>query len=312
LTNISVIIPVFNTERLVAEAIRSVLAQTHEDFELILVDDGSTDGSAAVCAGFDDPRIRLVRQQNRGLAGARNAGIRHARGDLLAFLDADDAWMPDKLVRHLDHLGSHPEVGVSFSHSALMDDAGRLTGRYQTPPGGDVSPGQLLMDNPVANGSTPVVRREALDAIAFDRGERCWFDPELRRVEDLDCWLRIALSTSWRIACLPEVLTVYRLSSAGLSTDGAAMLADWQRVLERARALDPELIGAVERPARARLLRYLSGRAVRARQPDQALHLIVAALRTDVAILWQQPRASWLTLAAAVALSPYRLRPGTE
>ncbi|HZV11070.1 MAG TPA: glycosyltransferase family 2 protein, partial [Novosphingobium sp.] len=91
---VSVIMPVYNVEPYVAEAITSVLAQTYADFELIIVDDGGQDRSVEICQGFEDPRIRIVHQANRGLAGARNTGILAARGRYLAFLDSDDRWLP--------------------------------------------------------------------------------------------------------------------------------------------------------------------------------------------------------------------------
>jgi len=110
---VSVVIPAFNAVRFLTGSIPSVLAQTWTDFELIVVDDGSTDATAACVQAFDDPRIRLVSQTNRGLAGARNGGIREARGTYIAFLDADDLWHPEKLARHVAHLQSQPGVGVS-------------------------------------------------------------------------------------------------------------------------------------------------------------------------------------------------------
>jgi glycosyltransferase involved in cell wall biosynthesis len=87
--------PVYNVERYVAQAVQSVLAQTYGDFELLIVDDGGQDRSVAICAGFDDPRIRILPQTNRGLAGARNTGILAARGQYVAFLDPDDRWLPE-------------------------------------------------------------------------------------------------------------------------------------------------------------------------------------------------------------------------
>ena len=96
---ISVIVPIYGAEKWIEATVKSVLAQTLTDFELILVDDGSPDRSIEICESFDDPRIRIVRQENRGLPGARNTGIRHAKGELLAFLDADDIWRSDKLQK---------------------------------------------------------------------------------------------------------------------------------------------------------------------------------------------------------------------
>lgn len=109
--HISVVIPVFNGERFLAEAVESVRARPETGVEIVVVDDGSTDGTAAVAAGLGD-RIRLIRQPNRGAAAARNAGIRAARADVLAFLDADDRFTPDKLDLQLERLRRNPEVGI--------------------------------------------------------------------------------------------------------------------------------------------------------------------------------------------------------
>ncbi len=130
---VSVIVPAYNAARFLPESIPSVLAQTWTDFELIVVNDGSTDDTVACVEAFTDPRIRLVSQANRGLAGARNGGIRAARGSFIALLDADDLWHPEKLARHVAHLQSRPGVGVSYSASAFMDDAGRDMHLMQTP-----------------------------------------------------------------------------------------------------------------------------------------------------------------------------------
>ena len=113
--HVSVIMPVYNVERFVAVAVQSVLDQRFADFELLIIDDVSPDRSIAICEAFDDKRIRIVRhEKNRGLAGARNSGIRHARGDLLAFLDSDDCWHPDKLALELWGYGQRlsPDLGT--------------------------------------------------------------------------------------------------------------------------------------------------------------------------------------------------------
>lgn len=302
---ISVIVPVYNVERYVGAAIASVLAQSFTDFEVIAVDDGSPDRSFDVLSSIADDRIRIVRQTNRGLAGARNAGIRAARGAWIAMLDADDLFHPKKLERHADHLSRHPEIGVSFCHSALIDDEGNDLGKAQTPRADRVTAERLLLSNPLSNGSTAVLRREVFDDVAFESNGRIqYFDEGLRRsqgVEDLDLWLRIAMTTNWQIECLPEILTCYRLNSAGLSVDGRQMVASWQRVVDKARSFDPELVSRCERPARARLLRYLASRAVQAGDPSGAWSLIVDALKNDPSILWKQMRPTMSTLAATLA-----------
>jgi glycosyltransferase involved in cell wall biosynthesis len=163
---VSVLMPVYGAERFVAAAVRSVLAQTYEAFELLIVDDASPDGSIERCERFDDPRIRILRHgENRGLAAARNTAIRHARGAYLALLDADDAWLPTKLERHVAHLEARPRVGVSFSRSAFIEEGGQPSHYYQMPCLDGIDVKRVLCRNPIGNGSSPMIRREVFEAI---------------------------------------------------------------------------------------------------------------------------------------------------
>jgi glycosyltransferase involved in cell wall biosynthesis len=120
---VSVVIPVYNGAATVGRAIRSVLAQTCQDFEIVAVDDGSTDDTPAVLAAFGD-RVRVIHQQNRGLSAARNAGARAARGDYLAFLDDDDEWVPEKLARFVAALDADPGCVLAYSDVVLVDGDG--------------------------------------------------------------------------------------------------------------------------------------------------------------------------------------------
>lgn len=116
---VSVILPVYGVEKYIQQTIQSVLDQTYQNFEIIVVDDESPDKSVEICQGFDDSRITIIHQKNRGLAGARNTGIRHAKGDYLAFLDGDDLWHPEKLEKHVYHLESSPNVGGELQQFCL-------------------------------------------------------------------------------------------------------------------------------------------------------------------------------------------------
>src|SRR5438132_1599837 len=116
---VSVVIPVYNGERYLADAIQSVRDQTYQNFEVIVVDDGSTDGSADVAQRFGEA-IRYVHQANGGVCKARNAGIAAARGAYIAFLDQDDLWLPDKLAAQVTYLDSHPEVGAVYCQCQVM------------------------------------------------------------------------------------------------------------------------------------------------------------------------------------------------
>ena len=149
---VSVIMPVYNAEATIAEAIRSVLDQSFGDLELLIVNDGTPDSSMAVCATFNDDRIRIINQENRGLAGARNTGIRAACGEFIALIDSDDSWTTDKLMMHIIHLEASPHVGVSYAGSTFIDEASEPIGLMQTPAKGEASAAQILMRNPIGNG----------------------------------------------------------------------------------------------------------------------------------------------------------------
>ncbi|WP_107851519.1 glycosyltransferase family 2 protein [Oceanimonas marisflavi] len=316
MTAISVIMPVYKVEQFVADAVRSVLAQTFTDFELLIIDDCSPDNSIAICEQFDDPRIRIIRHStNRGLAGARNTGIRHARGELLAFLDSDDLWLPEKLERHVAHLAARPEVGVSFSRSAFINEDGSATQCFQMPRLTDIEPGYYLCRNPIGNGSAPVIRAGVFEQIRYalpgDDNEYGYFDEALRRSEDIECWIRIALTTGWKIEGIPAPLTLYRLNAGGLSASLLAQLASWEQVIKKTRRYAPEFVARWEDTARAYQLRYLARQAIRLHDGPMALRLSGRALATDARILWQEPGRTLLTLAAAtvLSLSPNLLAP---
>lgn len=304
MTTVSVIIPMYNVEAYIAAAIDCVLAQTFRDFELLIVNDGSSDSSALICRSYNDPRIREIRQANRGLAGARNTGIRQARGRYLAFLDADDLWEPDKLEEHVAHLEQNPEVGVSYCQSRFMDDAGQPMGLMQSPKLSDVNAVDVLCRNPVGNGSAAVIRREVFAAIGFrarlhGEEEVFYFDESFRQSEDIECWIRIAATTGWKFAGIGRPLTWYRTNAGGLSANLEAQYESWNRAIGKARRYAPDLIKGWGDSARAYQLRYLARRAVRSRNARVALNLIHRALRTDASILLSEPGRTLLTLGTA-------------
>lgn len=306
---VSVIIPTYNVEKYIAQTLESVLAQSYTNFEVIIVDDQCSDLSIEICRQFqlNDPRIKIIHQQNRGLAGARNTGIRYAQGDYLAFLDADDLWLPEKLAKHIQHLDSEPQVGVSFSRSSFIDDKGKSLGIYQMPKLSGITPAHLLCRNPVGNGSAPVIRREVFEQIRFEKNyhgtlEDCYFDESFRQSEDIECWFRIVVQTSWKIEGLPDALTLYRVNEEGLSANILKQLDSWEQLITKHREIYPEVVKSYENPARAYQLRYLARRAVRLKQGQMAVELVNRALSTHWKIIFAEPNRTILTMCAAYFL----------
>lgn len=303
---VSVVIPLYQTERYIAEAIGSVLAQTFTDFELIVVDDGSRDRGPEIARGYAarDKRVRVVTQENRGLAGARNTGIRHAKGEFIALLDADDRWLADKLARHVALMTEDPAIGLSFCASRLIDDDGEPTGLVQHPARLAPRPEHVFCRNPVGNGSAPVIRRGALKAIAFTDpvlGRECWFDESFRQSEDIECWLRIATTGLWRLAGTAEILTEYRVNTTGLSANVTQQFASWCRFRTKVKGYAPALERTWGDLAEAYQLRYLARRAVRSGDATTAIRLMRDALAKDYRIATQEPGRTFVTAVAALA-----------
>lgn len=310
MNKVSIIIPVYNVEKYIAATVLSVLQQTYTNFELLIIDDGSPDQSIKICQSFTDPRIKIIRQQNRGVAAARNTGIRYSQGQYLAFLDADDLWVPQKLEKHIEHLESSHTVGVSFSRSAFIDEVGEPIGLYQMSKLKDITPLDLLCRTPIGNGSVAVFRKEVFEEIKFQDNlygeiEDFYFDDDrqLHPSEDVECWLRIAIQTNWKMEGLPEFLTLYRVNPNGFSAQIFKKLSSWETMLEKAKAYTPsELICQWEAPAMSYQLRHLARRAVTLKAHRTAIKFVNRSLYTYWRIIIEEPQRTILTLAAVYSL----------
>lgn len=182
---VSVVIPTYNRARLLRRAIQSVLAQTFTDFEILIVDDGSTDDTPAVVEGFDDARIRYLPQpENAGVSAARNRGLREARGAFIAFLDSDDTWYPHKLALQVPQMRDLPD-DVGLLYCGVENDDGRGNCSLVTPTHRGDLYRQLLLSN-VLHGTSGVMIRRAVVATAG------FFDEGIPAIEDYDYWLRVA------------------------------------------------------------------------------------------------------------------------
>jgi glycosyltransferase involved in cell wall biosynthesis len=220
----SVVVPAYNAERTLAETIDSVFAQSAQDFELLIVDDGSTDGTLELARSFEvDPRVRVIHQQNTGLAGARNAGIRAAGGRFVAFLDSDDLWMPEFLRATGDALEA--DLGAAFAYTdgwALDDRRGRLRRATvmarQYPPVPPPSEAADFLDELIERNfilAEATVRMSALEDVGV-------FVQSLPAVEDYELWLRM-LAHGYRAVRPPGLLLIRRDHETSMSKDALLM-----------------------------------------------------------------------------------------
>jgi glycosyltransferase involved in cell wall biosynthesis len=241
--HVSVIIPVYNSQRYIRESIESVLHQDYDDYEVIVVDDGSTDNTKATVLALGGP-IRYLHQSNQGPAAARNTGIAAARGELICFLDADDLWYPQKLRTHVDFMARNPQIGLVFSDEDEFDEDGvmcpSLLGKSQFHPeitsesGIDAAFQKLLVENFIPT-SMVTVRKECFQTTGV-------LDVALRASEDRDMWSRIAVH--FPIACIPVLLGRKRAVANSVSRDLETTLRARIRLWRKARHLFPDLAPA--------------------------------------------------------------------
>jgi len=303
----SIVVPAFNVQSTISETLDALLDQTFSDYEIIIVNDGSTDATAEVIAPFaSHPKIKIITQRNRGLAGARNTGIAAAKGAVIGFCDSDDLWEPTKLQAHVSHFKNNPEVGVSYSGSALINDNGDSLGSAQRPRLNNVSISHILKRNPIGNGSAVVIRREVLQEIAYRpecEAHRDWFfDETFRQSEDIECWMRIALTTNWKFEGVEGLLTKYRINSGGLSAATQRQLDAWDRMVSKLSPLNPAFFDLHLGAARAYQLRYLARRAISDLDANRAGEMMVASLRHSLRPLFEEPAKTVTTLGALCVL----------
>jgi glycosyltransferase involved in cell wall biosynthesis len=232
---VSVVIPAYDAERYLGEAIESVLAQTYAPAETIVVDDGSSDGTAAVARSY--PGVKLIAQENAGPAAARNRGFAACHGDLIAFHDADDLMTPDKLAVQVGEMLADPAISCVLAEQELLVETGAELPFWaegtKVPTVMPARPEELA-DEPDVHTMTMVVRREVFERVGG-------FDEEMRSAEDVD-WLLRAAEDGVEFARLPRVLLRRRVHPASLTQDAAAgrsghFLALKKRI-ERHRARD--------------------------------------------------------------------------
>jgi glycosyltransferase involved in cell wall biosynthesis len=218
---VSVIIPAYNRAQWIGASIQSVLDQTYTDYEIIVVDDGSTDDTAEVIRAFTD-RVRYVYQENGGAAAARNRGMRESRGEYLAFLDSDDLFMPEKLQKQVEYLQHNPHIGMVYSAYSNIDGNNNELGIVSAQHTGHIYRQFLFHCN--IQTSTIMIRRQVAKAV----GE---FDVYLRLPEDIDYWIRIA--RHYEIGAIDEPLSRFRTHPGNIERDPEKILNYFLYIAEK-------------------------------------------------------------------------------
>jgi len=234
---VSVVTATYNMGDYIAETLDSILGQDYPDVESIVIDDGSTDHTSEVLARYaDDPRVRVVRQENAGQTVAKNRGIAESQGEFIAFCDADDTWVPHKLSRQLPRFAD-PEVAVVYSDINCIDGAGADLDQATMDKFEGRITGPLLIDNFV-HFPTVVVRADVLEEVNG-------FDESLTMSIDYDLWLRI--SVKYKFALVREKLANYRIWEGQMSKKEGERLENFFRLLRRFEAKYPDAAAPAEK-----------------------------------------------------------------
>jgi len=266
---ISVLLPVRNGEAYLREALESVLAQTHRELELLVVDDGSDDATHAILSSYEDPRLRVIRQEPQGLVPALRRGLADVRGEVLARMDADDVSLPHRLERQLEALAADERLALVGCAVETIDDGGRVTGSWSLPVDDAALRRRLLLRNPFTHGAV-VLRRAAVEAAG---GYRADYGAN----EDYDLWRRLA--REWRLGAVPDALYRYRVHPAAVTKTRVEDRVSARERLRDELWRDPALLGALhgeEEPVEARAL---AREALRRRRLALGVRLAARALR---------------------------------
>lgn len=283
-------VPAYNAQATITETLESVTQQTFTDFELIVVDDGSTDATSTRAAAIDDSRVRVILTENGGVARARNRGINEARGQHIAFIDADDLWRPTKLQRQLDQLDANADAGVCVTAAMRIDGRSRELGPIPLVlDDNDICTSLLLYSMVAGCVSSGLVRRSALETAGL-------FNPAFSQCADWDLWLR--LSRSARFLSISDDLVLYRVHSHNMSGNVGLLESDTFAVLD---AFYEDPLSAPYLPLRDRVYSnhwmICSGSYLHTGKPLEAVRCLMRGLRAhpaNVARPLALPRR-WLT-----------------
>jgi len=301
---VSAIIPAYNAARFIEATLESILAQTYQNIEVIVVDDGSKDATPEIVRKFSDrdPRITLIQQANAGVAAARNRAIQSAKGEFVAPIDADDIWYPHKLEKQVQcFLEANSEVGLVYAWSAHIDEDGGLTGGFNA----GNREGRVLLDlvyrDFVGNGSVPLMRRSCLEQIGgYNKNLR---ERESQGCEDWDIALRMAELYEFRV--VPEILVGYRQSFGSMSSLGTVMQKSYNLTVTTIKANHPEIPNIIYQWSKAEFYYYLAQGARQGGKQGRAFTCLLQSAQLDPKIILQR-RSFYRSLVAIVLSLPFQ------
>ncbi len=250
---VSVILPTFNREKYILEAINSVLDQTLQDFELLVVDDGSTDNTNSIISRIEDQRVICTYQANQGRSAARNNAIRHARGKYIAFLDSDDLYLPDKLLTQTSFLELNPLIHMVYTDAACIDESGQSINNftYKATASGKIYADIAFFLPVTITLPSVMMRRQVLEVSGY-------FDESMDRFEDTDLWRRVA--KKFQVAAMPTITVKVRTHSDNTlaSQDPGSIISSIDYYLAKIKNEDQDISFLVRAAGESRLLRYYS------------------------------------------------------
>ncbi len=271
---ISVIVPAYNAERTILETIGSLQWQTFSDFEMIVIDDGSTDRTLARVNTVRDARLKVFSYENAGVSIARNRGLQHAQGDFITFIDADDLWTPNKLECQFAALSECQKAGVAYSRTCFMDEQGKTFHvDNMTLPQGDVYAKLLTKNFLLSPGSNPLIRRQAFESANG-------FDSSLTHGEDWDLYLRLA--ARWEFVAVNQPQVFYRQSATSASSQVGVMEQNSLKVIEKSFQAAPLSLKPLKKQSLANLYQFLAHLYISRCTEKDSVNLATQKLQTAI------------------------------
>jgi glycosyltransferase involved in cell wall biosynthesis len=299
---LSIVIPCYNVRRFIHATVESALGQTYGNLEVIVVDDGSTDGTAElleeVKLSRNDARLIVINQANAGVGTVRNTGVSRAQGEYVGFLDSDDVWHPEKAARQIEVMERDPTIAITFSQSLCIDENGQPTGARLEPKNLELKLYDLLLSNQIGNGSTPIIRRNCLDAVGL-------FRTDINGCEDYDMWARILSIPCVRAVQIPLPLTSYRIHAASATFHFDPFLEVAERTMKYLRQDLSGINPMLWREGHAEHYRFIAWKAATTGHRLQAARFMAKAMAI-CPWLFFTGRRPWGTLAAIVLPSAAR------